>query len=251
MQRTNTTTYSLFALPAPKSAIFDFSAPNEIRITIPKSSKWQVESHWHSADHENCLLLHVESGQFQVAYRKEPRTGGLLLGTGDYKFKPEYWTSWSRKQSLNTETVVRLYVRSEGFQRNVCSAILDSEKFPYLATTPWWLRGVFAALRVMPTVRNWLVGKMCYVQLQVIYREHRYWVYHGGINALRWWQWAHPFDIGSHPAWTARVQYRSQKLFSQVVQGIYYWIGTSLLGMRGDYPEYNPQFEDGLKTKNG
>lgn len=42
------------------------------------------------------------------------------------------------------------------------------------------------------------------------------------------------------------VQYRSQKLFSRLVQGFYYWIGTALLGMRGDYPEYNPGFEDDL-----
>jgi len=67
-----------------------------------------------------------------------------------------------------------------------------------------------------------------------------------GVNALRWWQWTHHFDVGRHSAWTMSVQYRSQKLFSRLVQGFYYWIGTALLGMRGDYPEYNPGFEDDL-----
>jgi hypothetical protein len=93
------------------------------------------------------------------------------------------------------------------------------------------------------------VRKICYVELQVIYREHGYWEYYGGINALSWWQWTHPFDVGRHPAWTVLVQYRSQKLFSRLVQGFYYRIRTGLLGMRGDYPEYNPDFEDALNIK--
>ena len=65
----------------------------------------------------------------QVSYHTEPRTGGAVIGAGDYKFKPGYWTSWSRKQTRNEELTFRLFVRDEGFQRNICSAVLGAEKF--------------------------------------------------------------------------------------------------------------------------
>lgn len=243
MERTDTTAFTTFTLPAPSSATFDFSTPNNILITIPKTSTWRVPSHWHSPDHENCQLLLVESGRLKVNYHKQPRTGGTFLGASKYKFKPGYWTGWSPRESgsRKEETVVTLVVDDEGLERNVCSAILDADIFPYLTTTPFWLRGAFSLLgRLLPAARRWLLRKMCYIQLQAIYREHGYWEYHGGINALTWWQWLHPFDIGDHPAWTVKLQYRSQKIFSRAVQGFYYRVGTWLLGMRGDYPEYNP-----------
>ena len=69
---------------------------------------------------------------------------------------------------------------------------------------------------------------MLYIRLQVIYYKHGYWENHGGINALRWWQWTHPFDVGRHPAWTLRLQFRSQRVFSKAVQGAYYWVGRSV-----------------------
>ncbi len=250
MQRTNTTQTTLFNLPAPASATIDFATLNNVRISIPKDSLWQVSSHWHSPEKENCRRLHLETGQFQVGYHKEPRTGGSVLGAGDFTFRPGYWTTWSKRQDLAKETVIILTIESEGLERNVCSAILDADIFPDLATTPIWLRFLFRALRILPSARRWLVRKMCYVQLQVIRREHGCWEYHGGINALRWWQWTHPFDVGSHPAWTVTLQYRSQKLLSRLAQGIYYRTGTILLGMRGDYPEYNPDFGNVRLHKN-
>ena len=249
MHRTNTSAFTLFPSLGPDSATFDFSTPNNIRITIPRSSTWRAKSHWHSPGEENCLLLHVEAGEMQVGYHKEPRTGGAVIGAGDYKFKPGYWTTWSRKQTRNEELIIRLVVRDEGLQRNICSALLDAEKFPHLNTTPYWLRGIFAALRPLSAARRWMVRKMCYVQLQVIFYEHQHWEYHGGINALSWWQWTHPFDVGRHPAWTVSLQYRSQKFFSKFVQGLYYRVGTHLFGMRGDYPEYNPDFHGNSKIE--
>ncbi len=107
-----------------------------------------------------------------------------MLGAGNYKFKPGYWTGWSRKQGSPKETVVRLVVESEGLERIICSAVLDAEMFPYLATTPFWLRGIFAALRLLPRARRWLVRMVCYVGLQVIYREHGHW--ECKVALMRW-----------------------------------------------------------------
>lgn len=255
MQRTNTTNKMLFNLPAPASVTLDFTILNNIRISIPQDSSWKVSSHWHSPGRENCQRLHVEAGRFQVGYHKEPRTGGSVYGAGDFTFKPGYWTTWSKeeqtavRESAVRDTVIILTVASEGLERNICSAILDADIFPELATTPVWLRLIFRALRLLPSARRWLVRRICYVQLQVIRCEYGCWEYHGGINALRWWQWTHPFDIGRHPAWTVSLQYQSQKLFSRLAQGLYHGMGTILLGMRGDYPEYNPNFGNALLQK--
>lgn len=106
----------------------------------------------------------------QVSYHKEPRTGGVLIGQGDYEFQPGYWTEWTRSKR-NEKTIMILTVRNERLQRNVCSAILDA-KFPHLTTTPLWLRGLFAAMRMRPAARSWLVDKVCYIQLQAIYYQH-------------------------------------------------------------------------------
>ncbi|KAK2760198.1 hypothetical protein FQN54_002265 [Arachnomyces sp. PD_36] len=253
MERTDTTTLTSFTLPAPASAIFDFSTPNNISITIPEKSTWLAHDHWHSPDQENCQRLIAKTGKLLVGYHKEPRNSGSMLGS-DYKFKPGQWTSWSPNRHQRGgpgETIVTLIVNDEGLERNVCSAVLDAEIFPYLRTTPYWLRGAFYLLRPLPSARQWLLGKMCYIQRQIIYREHGHWEYHGGLNTLTWWYWMHPFDFGDfgdHPAWTVKVEYRSRKIFSKAVQGFYYWMGTLLLGMRGDYPEYNPRHENRVKA---
>ena len=84
---------------------------------------------------------------------------------------------------------------------------------------------------------------MLYVQLQTIYYKYGYWQYHGGIDALSWWQSIFSWRVGEHPRWTVPLQYRSQKIFSKVVQGAYSWMGESLFGMKADYPQYNPQFD--------
>ena len=77
------------------------------------------------------------------------------------------------------------------------------------------------------------------MQIQVIYYHYSYWEYHGGINALRLWQQTHPSDVGEHPACTAKVQFKSQRLFSLGMQALCYWAGRAI-GMKGDYQEYSP-----------
>lgn len=300
MQRTNTTQTTLFHLPAPNGlngsgkvyATYDFRTPNRIRINIPHDSAFAVAHHWHADGAENCKLLHTEQGQFQVSYHKEPRTGGTVLGVGDFVFKPGFWTYWTRRKdnqhrrppkpnpsptppmvprpppptTISTlpekppghndldgdnhalaeedekenDTILTLIVHSDSLDRNICSAILDARIYPSLSTTPIWLRWLFAVLAwISPPLHRRLLSLMLYLQMQTMYTHHGYFQYHGGVNALRWWQWTHPFDIGQHPAWTVRLQYRSQKIFSQVVQGWYHALGTRVLGMKGDYEEYN------------
>lgn len=139
----------------------------------------ETKSHWHSPGQKICLLLHTEKGELHFGYHKEPRIGADVLGPGNFKFKPGYWTSWARKPKKE-EIVVLSVVQDEGLYRNICSAILDAEKCPYLRTTPLWLRGVFAALNLLPTARKWLVEWILYIQLQGIYLQTR-------VLGVPWW----------------------------------------------------------------
>ena len=176
VDRTNTTKYTTFRLPCPAPATFDFIGPNQMRITVPANSIWSTKSHWHSKDKENCLLLHTEKGEVHFGYHREPRTGADVIGPGSFTFKPGYWTSWSRKASKKSreDLIVLFVVRDESLYRNTCSAVLDAEKFPYLRTTPLWLRAVFVASTLLPAVRQWMIRWMLYIQLQVIHYQHGY-----------------------------------------------------------------------------
>lgn len=157
MDRTDTTSRTSFTLPYPDAATFDFIAQHQIRVTIPASSTWCTESHWHSPEQENCLLLHTEQGAIHFGWHREPRTGADIIGPGNFDFRPGCWTYWSRCRSsprkAPEKTVVIFLVRDASLYRNTCSAILDADRFPYLSATPFWLRGVFVALRVLLVAR--------------------------------------------------------------------------------------------------
>ncbi len=249
MHRTDTRTRTSFYLPSPATATFDFSTPDHIRITVPRSSTWHTDAHWHTAGHNECETLEAERGTLQVGDWKEPRTGSTSYGCKTYNFKPDYWTTWGADE-LNLgreELIVVLVVANEGLYRNMASAVLDADLFPSLNSTPYWLRAIFTLLWSV-RARRWLIAKLLYVQIQAIYYNHSYWEYHGGINVLSWWQWMHPFDIGDYPAWTVDVQFKSQRLFSRGVQAFYYWAGRAV-GMKGDYAEYNPRVGGGEKSE--
>ena len=253
MDRTNTKSQASFTLPDPDVATFEFVAQHQIRVTVPASSTWITANHWHSPEQENCLLLHPEQGEIHVSTWRGPRVGADITGPGDFRFRPESWTYWKCRSSPrdpHEENTVLFVVRDASLYRNTCSATLDAERFPYLNTTPFWLRGVFATLSMFPAARQWLVRLMLYVQLQTIYYKYGYWQYHGGINALSWWQAIFTWNIGEHPRWTVPLESRSQKIFSKVVQGAYSWMGKSLFGMKADYPQYNPRFSQDSSLRN-
>ena len=246
MDRTNTTGYDSFTMPPPDPVGFEFIAPHQIRITIPRGSTWSTDSHWHSPDKENCLLLRQDKGRVIFAYHDERGGGPIMMGSGPFYFQAGKWTYWERKRSSKDKTkediVVTLVVRDDSLYRNLCSATLDAQKFPCFETTPIWLRGFFILLKLFPPARKWLIGRMLYIQQQAIYYNYGYFHYHGGINIVDWWNFFHPFEWGMYPRWMKPYQYRSQLFFSKAVQAAYYWTGRLFLGMKGDYPQYNPRF---------
>ena len=245
MRRTLTKNQHIFTLPSPTAVTFDFSTPDHIAITVPGSSNWRTEAHWHTSSQSQCTRLEVQKGRTQITDWREPRTGATYIGNPTYYFKPDYWVTWASEQDSADDLSVVLVVSDESLYRNVVSAILDADLFPSLHSTPYWIRAVFGLLKIIDrtnVARRLMIAKFLHVQIQTIYYCHGHWEYHGGINALRWWQWTHPFDVGHHPAWTVSVQFKSQRFFSRIVQALYFWVGRAV-GMKGDYAEYNPRLD--------
>ena len=186
---------------------------------------------------------------------------------GTCDLKPGYWTAWVRDDVVQTprrdsdkanekvkdgdeakdrynagrELIITLMVSNNSLNRNVASAVLDFDRFQQLDSTPNWLRLILAVLWWTPSIYFGLLKLFLCIQIQAMCYHFGYFEYHGGINALSWWQLTHPFSIGEHPAWTVRVQFESQSVFSRWVQRSYYWVGRLVLGMKGEYLEYAPR----------
>ncbi len=246
MDRTNTAALTALRLPRPACANFDFSRKHHTRICIPQGSSWHSETHWH--DHRSsCDVLECTEGRLKVSYSFESYSGGssaLPQGT-HHSFHEGERTTWSSER--RHKDLVVILVANETFYRNMCSAILDANRFPVLSSTPLWLRVLFKLLTLWPSAYQWLLSGLLWVQLQAIKHAHGYYTLHGTIRLVKLWQWTHPFDTVLPPKWLTKLQWQSQCILSKVTESACFWIGKCL-GMRGQYPEDTPQYaydEDG------
>ncbi|KAH0535920.1 hypothetical protein FGG08_007179 [Glutinoglossum americanum] len=243
MSRTITTRQKIFHLPTPDTATFDFSHGDDgIRITVPAGSTWSVKYHWH-INHLGCRSVECLEGALKVFFTSTPFGSGGKLGHARWKFsfRPGQRVAWGPSRTEEKlDTLIVSLVADEILYRNTCSAILDADRFPLLASTPLWLRAVFAVLTFLPAARQWLVAMMLWVQLRMIFFAHDYWVYHGQLN-VKWWWKSQPFGHPNPPKWASELQYWSQHAISRVVMATCYWVGKLLLGMKGEYEEYTPE----------
>jgi hypothetical protein len=254
MHRTNTTNFLTFNLPFPDEATFTFTSSlttsrDAIRITIPPSSSWCMPFHWNAPPwnwnaHRNgaaaaaCARLSCLSGSLRL-YGGQGTSGGndRIISAGvNVRSSSGYSLAWDRPQTDTQVSLVVDMVADHALWRNICSAVLDKDIFPQLASTPWWLKALFAILAVVPSWRNALLSLMLWIQLQAIFLAHGFHVYHGCVPVT--WLWIlQPFD-GRPPLWARRLQTRS--FIAKAVMTTTYWAGTLLLGMKGNYAEYTP-----------
>lgn len=155
-------------------------------------------------------------------------------------WKPEWRSSEKNEgQDFVAELVTENGAYGEILYRNICSAILDADRFPNLTSTPLWLRALFAALTWFPQLRSWLVAKMLSVQLEAIYHEHDYRLIHGWVPFT--WPWRMQPWAPRAPAWVEMLQWRSVFVLSRIVMTSCYWVGRLFFGMKGEYDEYTPR----------
>lgn len=252
--RTKTKTQTYFYLPAPALATYDFSRPPIVLITVPHDSTWSCGTHWHiiEAQREKVRCL---AGPILLTTIRGTYSSGTTMGGPGISVYPRIWealcwgrNTWTAGRSID-DLIVALEGRNESLHRNVCSAIIDASLIPYLASTPWWLGALFAALALIPRsgpkAREWLIAKLLWVQLHAIYYEHNYRTSEGMIYIT--WLWALQFG-NQAPKWAAKFQWRSMQYISCCMGWSCYYLGRFALGMKGEYEEYTPRLIDEIGT---
>jgi len=243
MHRSNTTNQSVFELPGSARVTFDFSCHNHIRVTVPKGSTWRTEYHWH--DHGAiCERLDVIHGCLQVSYSDAFSGGVSSMSKGCcYTFRKGDGISWSSQE--REEDLVIILAANQTIYRHKCSAILDTDRFPFLASTPMWLKAIFRTLAPWPSAYDWLLMQMLWVQLQAMNYAHGYYTIHGQLPLRNIWRILHPiaiFGAPPPPRRLVRLQWQSRNVFSSITESACFWIGKGL-GIQGQYPEYTPRME--------
>ena len=144
MRRTITSSQMTLQLPFPSAASSDFSDAPTIRITIPAGSAWQMPSHWyyHTLDAKS-----IEIVQNRVVISVDfIQGGGSSARMTAPRWKQDFDLSqivmW-RPSPSHVGLVVDLE-SNEALHRNICSVILDNNHYPRLASTPPWVKALFA-----------------------------------------------------------------------------------------------------------
>ena len=199
--------------------------------------------HWHPSENRAataaCESVNCLSGSLHVYITQGISGGSDRVGSKlSVRFAPGQRVAWNPARDAEKILLTLNLVADHALWRNICSAVLDRDIFPRLASTPLWLRALFAALTVVPSWRNKLLSLMLWIQLQTIFLAHNFHMDHGYVQVT--WPWiAQPFG-GQPPVWAEKLEIASLYFIARVVMTAAYWTGTLLLGMKGEYAEYTP-----------
>ena len=167
-------------------------------------------------------------------------------GTGSYpqglsaQFKENRRYSWGPFPPAEDPLVVLLTTKDIKLFRNICSAILDADRFPRFASTPYWLKKIYQTLGIEPAAQGWLISALLFAQIQAMNHVYGYHESHGRIEFVELWHHTHPLNRDMAPDYIYRLQWWSTTIFSDVVESTCYWAGRMFLGMKGSYEEYTP-----------
>lgn len=116
--------------------------------------------HWHFHG-TGCIALTCIEGRLHIYYGQGPEGScDLVTPPGStFRFKPDQRVSFNcaRRDGKSKSSLQPLIVEldaSNDLWRNICSAILDRNLFPSLASIPHWLRALFALLTLLPRWRE-------------------------------------------------------------------------------------------------
>lgn len=252
--RARTGTQSKFNLLHPHPVAYDFAnqGADELKIIVPPYSAWTCSTHWHDTV-QACETLTAYEGHFYIfLYYLSPRgASGSVNGVGkgpagfEMTIAPGQAVRWDKNLHMETagETLVfslRGNAKAHNFYRQLCSVNQDAETYFRLSSTPLWLRILYQALGWAPYIgawmRAWLVERLLWVQLRVIYAENDYLEDEGHIPYT--WPWCLlPFPPSFYDI-LLDMEYRSRIRISKLVQKTFHLLGTSVFGMKASYDEY-------------
>lgn len=253
MERTPTYSLESLTLPPPTSLAITFLSPFTQSLRVPAGSTFSSEWHWHlPSSRSQCHSLAIRKGTCVISYAPNGLTSGVDISpAGATSRRLSYARhSWQRyDSSTSTEKQdgedLEVVLEASGlYWRNRCSIVLDKARYPYLSSTPLWLRTLFRLLHPFPDLRAKLVDRLLWVQLQVTNEGFGQRDWHGQILFAELWHWMHPWKFGTRPPDSImRAQWRSADALSAIVQKGCSWLGRWILGMKESYEEYSPRGE--------
>lgn len=113
------------------------------------------------------------------------------------------WSSYNPAQDL----IALLESEDEMLYRNAISAVLVADRFPFLSTTPFWIRILYSSLAFSSAAQKAMKDKLLWIQLQMMYYTHDLRVWYGSIHAPFIYWITHPFSpLERPPNWTYDVE---------------------------------------------
>jgi hypothetical protein len=160
-QRTDTRHQTVFHLND-ESVTLEFVEEKKIKFTLAADSGWHSPRHWHEL-YDGCYKIICLKGRLLLSFaRFYVGSGNHLGGPGEYRIKPGDIHDWSSLDS-DRELVVLLETDDEILYRNTSSAVLDAARFPFLSSTPFWVRLVYRLLSF--AAQRWMIATMLWIQL--------------------------------------------------------------------------------------
>ncbi|KAF1961616.1 hypothetical protein CC80DRAFT_462929 [Byssothecium circinans] len=244
-QRPDRSSQTSFELPDPP-VHFDILDATHIKITVPANSGWKAPLHWHTDDSVACNRITALKDQLVVTSKGPPGkgSGSEAFGPGSsHTFTPgDHHNFRPLNEDKECVAVLEAGASQSALMRNVCGATLDADLYPTLASTPYWIQLLYIMLGFSPRARNYMVAKLLWVQIQMMRSTHDFYVEYGCINAPYLWWLAHPWHWdGREPRWTYEIMWWSYYPIAMLVQGLCYWMGRLVLGMKAEYEEYMPR----------
>ena len=238
-QRTDTRHQTVFRQPN-QGVILEFVEQNKIKFTLAAGSRWRSPHHWHEL-HDGCRRISCLQGRMLVT-TETPHggSGSSDGGPGTYEvIRPGDLHIWS-SQNPDHELIVLLETEDDILYRNMSSAILDAIRFPFLSSTPFWVQLLYSLLAFSPAAQRLMLARLLWIQLQMMYFAHDFWMHHGSINAPYLWHLTHPYSFERPPNWVFDIEWWSIGVISTATQRACYWMGRLFLGMKAEYLEYTP-----------
>lgn len=209
--------------------VFDFqrARPN-LFLEIPRGSQWYSVRHMHFTA-EMCISIHALSGRWFLG---EMRAWNPPVLWGPQR--PQQWMDFGHDDPSKNAATAELIGSERTLQlyHTIASVVQDAEVYFSLCTTPLWVHGVYFLLRLIPSAQNWMVQRVLWIQLRMIFYRNDFWESHGACYIFRWLYWMNP------PQWVLEFEAWSEFCISRIVQGLNYWLGRTLFGMSDSYREY-------------
>ncbi len=247
ISRTVTREETSLTLPEPRVATINFfdNERSVIKISVPPTSTWRMNYHWHDRAALCEKLDFLPGGEAELyrslgVYRNSTESGNAGMPWQNRPGERCTWFLNTHRDHPAGSPDLEVFVRSPGNEemwRNVISATLDQDLWPELSSTPLLLRLWLRMMRMIPFVggRLWRVIVRCvlWVQLLLIFQRHEYWVWCGEIQICRYFHL--PGEMA--PEWAQAFQWNSAIVLAKLSMRAAR-IGRPLLGLKGGYPEY-------------